>query len=161
MIFKQETVPAFIQHEGGINHIYSGNDQYQHIVTPTSEWMKYCIVQDGVDTGAVIFCPPASGKTTVFTHDSVWRNSAIMTQSGIKNQLHIITAPETAITESVLLDIKNKYDSDEFHDKFAEHGMLRTVTNNPDDLIGRDVEILVCSIQLLADNKENARTQKN
>ena len=160
MPFKQETVPAFIQHEGGINHIYSGNDQYEHIIKPTSEWMKYCIEQGGVDTGAVIFCPPACGKTTVFTHDSVWRNSAIMAQNGMKNQLHIITAPEIAITESVLLDIKNKYSSDEFHDKFAEHGILRTVTNNPDDLIGRNVEILVCSIQLLADNKENARTQK-
>ncbi len=144
--FEIKRVPAFLGTKD-ITHLYQ--DQYEHIVKPSMEVAKKALNGKVDPRMATMLCPPGSGKTTVFNIDLIWRIAALAVIKKSTNNLIILTAPDLTIIEDNLNLLNEFWENNEILDYLLnKHGIdWRGLYENPSDVRGRGLEILVCSIQ--------------
>ena len=144
--FEIEKVPAFLGTKK-ITHLYQ--DQYDHIVNPVMEVAEKAFNGEVDSRMGRVFCPPGSGKTTVFNIDLIWRVTALAVKYNSRNNVILITAPDLTIVQDNY-ELLNEYykDSEIYNYLLNEHGIdFRGLYKNPSDILGRGLEIVVCSIQ--------------
>ena len=144
--FEIQRVPAFLGTKN-ITHLFQ--DQYDHIVKPVMEVAEKALDGQVDPRMSGMLCPPGSGKTTVFNIDLIWRVATLAVKKNSTNNLIIITAPDITIVEDNLNLLNEFWEDNAILDYLLkEHGLdWRGLYQNPSEIRGRGLEILVCSIQ--------------
>jgi len=128
-------------------------DQHTHIVKPVMVEVKKCL-QTPDPRQKVIVCPPGSGKTTTFIVDLIWRIAKEAKEAGEKNQLFVLTSPSTAINEDMFTQFDQIFKDNRKWDLLSDIGLnFQNLYNDPKDVLGRGLEIVVCTVQKLAENQ--------
>lgn len=127
---------------------YIDDDQYKNLVCPALNIVKN---KKESKKAYVIYAPTGTGKTTVYTHDIIWR---IILESKQKSGAIIITSPDTSITGEIYDTLKRNFSK--LFDLLEPYNLhLLPITDNPKELTGRGFEICVCSLQLTTNEQSN------
>jgi len=147
--FEIEKVPAFLGTKK-ITKIYQ--DQYDHIVKPVMEVTEKAFNGEVDSRLSCMLCPPGSGKTTVFNIDLIWRVAAYAVKKNSKNNLIVLTAPDSGIVEDNFLILNELFTDNKILDYLLDEFGIdwRGLHSEPCEVRGRGLEIVVCTIQMAA-----------
>ena len=134
-------------------------EAYNHIICPVEKLIKerIGIFQSGNGKLNVIEAPPGSGKTHAFTYDLLWRGLVLFRNfRKDSNMIAMFTSPDTSVNDQVYQEFRSIMYNDQLTDKIhREFGVyLSNVLQTPDQITGRDLEILVCTTQMAAEHRD-------
>jgi len=145
-----KTIPVILP---GLTSKRLWQDQYENIVDPAISTAKRCLKEEDKRL-QVIHVEPGGGKTTVFEIDTIWRIALEAKKEGRENQLIVITAPDDGVVQEIYSAIKETYDNQYYYLK--DNGLsFYGIYQNPKEVKGRELEIVVCTMQKLIQEKQH------
>ena len=139
------------------NHKTMWEDCYKHISLPVMGVLDQALIKgEGNGLFETVYAPPGSGKTFTFVYDLSWRAVRAAAAAGMRNMVILYVSPDTSVNDQVYQEFRSIMYNDQLTDKIhREFGVyLSNVLQTPDQITGRDLEILVCTTQMAAEHRD-------